>query len=193
MANVLVLTSSPVATLQELKTLLESQGLGAAEPAVATSSGNVAAGTLAAAAYDTIVSVASSQGHHSLPLLGQLVAALKPGGRLVVQEVSKAERREPTLCKLTRTLHMHSIGLCPITLPRLEYRQPGLQATVWLVMPHCTGFSGPSPLLSLCVAARHSCNQLSILCRHLDALQSVACTHACLPPASRCLLAARHQ
>ncbi|KAL4447940.1 hypothetical protein ABPG75_005159 [Micractinium tetrahymenae] len=87
MPTSLVLTSAPAVALQQLQALLEAQGLSAAEPvAVATGSGSLAAGTLAAAAYDTIISVASSQGHHSVALLGVLAAALKPGGRLVVQE-----------------------------------------------------------------------------------------------------------
>lgn len=88
MPTALVLTSAPAVTLQQLQTLLEAQGLSSAEQvAVATGSGSLATGSLAAAAYDSVVSVATSQGHHSVALLGQLVAALKPGGRLVVQEV----------------------------------------------------------------------------------------------------------
>lgn len=88
MPTTLVLTSAPAVTLQQLQTLLEAQGLSAAEPvAVATGSGSLVAGALSAAAYDTVISVAASQGHHSVALLGQLVVALKPGGRLVVQEV----------------------------------------------------------------------------------------------------------
>lgn len=84
----LVLTSAPVASLQQLQALAAAQGVPAGEPlALATSSGGLAATTLSAGAYDTLLSVADRPGHHTVQLLGLAAAALQPGGRLVVQEV----------------------------------------------------------------------------------------------------------
>lgn len=84
----LMLTAAPVASQGDLTTLLAAQGLSDAAPlALATSSGTLAAGALPAAAYDAVVSVAQAPGHHTVALLGLLGAALKPGGKLVVQEV----------------------------------------------------------------------------------------------------------
>lgn len=84
----LLLTAAPVASLEQLQTLLAAQGLEAASPvAVATGSGALAAGALSAAAYDAVVSVAATPGHHTVQLLGLVVAAMRPGGKLVVQEV----------------------------------------------------------------------------------------------------------
>jgi hypothetical protein len=83
----LVLTSAPVATLQQLSSLLEAHGLSRQDPvAVATSSGALA-GALSAGAYELILSVAAQPGHHTVQLLGLLAAAIRPGGKLVVQEV----------------------------------------------------------------------------------------------------------
>lgn len=85
--STLVLTAAPSCTLQQLQGVLSAQGLGAAEAvAVATGSGGLNAGALAAGSYDTVISVADAPGHHTVALLGLAAASLKPGGRLVVQE-----------------------------------------------------------------------------------------------------------
>ncbi|PRW51069.1 anamorsin-like protein [Chlorella sorokiniana] len=95
----LVLTAAPVASQDDLTTLLAAQGLSDAAPlALATSSGALAAGALPPAAYDAVVSVAQAAGHHTVALLGLLGAALKPGGKLVVQEPgSSAEALQKAL------------------------------------------------------------------------------------------------
>lgn len=99
MAACLVLTAAPVASQDDLTTLLAAQGLSNAAPlALSTSSGTLAAGALPPAAYDAVVSVAQAPGHHTVALLGLLGAALKPGGKLVVQEPgSTAEALQKTL------------------------------------------------------------------------------------------------
>lgn len=84
----LVLTATPVATLQQLTSLLEAHGVSSLGPvALATSSGTLGAGALSAGAYDAVLSVAGQPGHHTVQLLGLLAAAMKPGGKLVIQEV----------------------------------------------------------------------------------------------------------
>ena len=84
----LVLTAAPVASLQQLSSLLQAHGLSPLDPvAVATSSGALAAGALSAGAYELVLSVAAQPGHHTVQLLGLLAAAIRPGGKLVVQEV----------------------------------------------------------------------------------------------------------
>lgn len=95
MPSCLVLTAAPVATQTDLTTLLAAQGLSDAAPlSLATSSGALAAGALPAAAFDAVVSVAQAPGHHTVALLGLLGAALKPGGKLVVQEVGGMGHRQ---------------------------------------------------------------------------------------------------
>lgn len=90
----LVLTAAPVVTVQQLNSLLQAQGLSPADPvAVATASGSLPAGALSAGAYDTAISVASGPGHHTVELLGKLAATLRPGGRLIVQEVGGCRGR----------------------------------------------------------------------------------------------------
>ena len=90
MPTSLLLTAAPVVSMEQVNALLEAQGLSAADPAaVATGSGALMPGALSAGAYDVAVLVASAPGHHTVSLLGQLSAALKPGGRLVVQEVRR--------------------------------------------------------------------------------------------------------
>lgn len=54
---------------------------------MATNSGGLQPGALTTGALDTVVSFASQPGHHTVQLLGLIAAALKPGGKLVVQEV----------------------------------------------------------------------------------------------------------
>jgi hypothetical protein len=96
MSTTLVLTDAPVATMQQLTSLLDANGLSPRDPvAVATASGALAAGALSAAAYDTVLSVAARPGHHTVQLLGLVAAALKPGGKLVVQEVSRGAWNGP--------------------------------------------------------------------------------------------------
>jgi hypothetical protein len=87
MPSSLLLTADPVASLAQLGAALQAQGLAADQTAVATSSGGLGAGALPSGAYDSAMSVAAAPGHHTVALLGLLAAALKPGGRLVVQEV----------------------------------------------------------------------------------------------------------
>ena len=88
----LVLTAAPVATVQQLTSLLEAHGLSPQDPvAVATGSGALAAGALSAGAYELVLSVAAQPGHHTVQLLGLLAAAIRPGGKLVVQEVGGRE------------------------------------------------------------------------------------------------------
>ncbi|PSC73770.1 anamorsin-like protein [Micractinium conductrix] len=92
MPTSLLLTAAPVVSMEQVNALLEAQGLSAADPAaVATGSGALMPGALSAGAYDVAVLVASAPGHHTVSLLGQLSAALKPGGRLVVQEPGTSE------------------------------------------------------------------------------------------------------
>lgn len=82
----LLATAAPVASLDEVSDAFN--GLGAAQAEVTTSSGalSAAAASLPRAAYDAIVSLAPAPGHHGLPLLSALAAALKPGGKLIVKE-----------------------------------------------------------------------------------------------------------
>jgi hypothetical protein len=90
MTATLVLTAAPVATVQQLTSLLEAHGVSPQDDvAVATSSGSLSAGALSAGAYDLVLSVAAQAGHHTVQLLGLVAAALKPGAKLVVQEVRK--------------------------------------------------------------------------------------------------------
>lgn len=121
MAACLVLTAAPVASQDDLTTLLAAQGLSNAAPlALATSSGTLAAGALPPAAYDAVVSVAQAPGHHTVALLGLLGAALKPGGKLVVQEVGAGGDAVRVWClagigRCSRPSIelLHACGACP--------------------------------------------------------------------------------
>lgn len=126
MAACLVLTAAPVASQDDLTTLLAAQGLSNAAPlALSTSSGTLAAGALPPAAYDAVVSVAQAPGHHTVALLGLLGAALKPGGKLVVQEVGAGGDAVGVVCLagIRRCSHasielMYADGAC---LPPAEH------------------------------------------------------------------------
>lgn len=94
MAATLVLTAAPTATVRQLTSLLEAHGVSPeGNVAVATSSGRLSAGSLGAGAFDLVLSVAAQAGHHTVQLLSVLTAALKPGAKLVVQEVSSPASR----------------------------------------------------------------------------------------------------
>jgi hypothetical protein len=117
MTAALFVTASPTATLQQLTSLLQAQGLSAQDSvAVATNSGGLQPGALTAGAFDTVVSFASQPGHHTVQLLGLIAAALKPGGKLVVQEVRTGGELFPcTACSLHPAL-VPEPGTIPLLL-----------------------------------------------------------------------------
>lgn len=129
MTACLVLTSAPVAPLEQLTTLLAAQGLPASDAvALATSSGGLAAGALSAGAYDAVVSVAAAPGHHTVQLLGLLAAALRPGGKLVVQEVGAgggaAAVQGPPAALSPETASLLPLTAAPLPWPCLCSRAP---------------------------------------------------------------------
>lgn len=111
MTAALFVTASPTATLQQLTSLLQAQRLSAQDSvAVATNSGGLQPGALTTGALDTVVSFASQPGHHTVQLLGLIAAALKPGGKLVVQEDGTSEA---ALSKLLLLSGLASSGAAP--------------------------------------------------------------------------------
>jgi hypothetical protein len=66
---------------------------------VATASSSASLASLPKAAFDVVVSLAGSVGHHDVAKLGLLLNLLRPGGRLTVEESAvRSNRIHPSLC-----------------------------------------------------------------------------------------------
>lgn len=84
----LVLTTSATTNLQDVVSSVDAHGLTPDQITLATHSAALPAGALGAG-YDLILSVAAEPGHHTVPRLGALAAALRPGGLLVVKQTAE--------------------------------------------------------------------------------------------------------
>lgn len=79
----LVISDAEVLDGSLLKAALDRSGASLETASVVTSS---SVPKLTQGAYSAIVSLSQSSSHHSVAVLGQLCSALRPGGKLLVEE-----------------------------------------------------------------------------------------------------------
>ena len=81
----LLLTNDIVLDVQTVHAAMDHHNMPRTS-SVATASSSTSLTNLPKAAFDTVVSLSSAPGHHDVPFLGLLLATLRAGGKLTVEE-----------------------------------------------------------------------------------------------------------
>ena len=83
----LLLTSDTLLDVQTVHAAMEHFSMPRTS-LIATASTSSSLSGLPKAAFDTVVSLSSAPGHHDVPFLGLLLAALRAGGKLTIEQLS---------------------------------------------------------------------------------------------------------